>query len=64
MSDRITLTLDAPEPVLDAVRAHEAFVAGEVLATSVDYAPAPEPTLVGTVSDGHEVRVLVTPARR
>ena len=29
----------------------------------VDYAPAPEPTLVGTVSDGHEVRVLVTPAR-
>ncbi len=64
VSDRITLTLDAPEPVVDAVREHETFVAGEVLATSVDYAPAPEPTLVGTVSDGHEVRVLVTPATR
>ena len=36
VSDRITLTLDAPEPVVDAVREHETFVAGEVLATSVD----------------------------
>ena len=35
VSDRITLTLDAPEPVVDAVREHETFVAGEVLATSV-----------------------------
>ncbi|MCE0768553.1 isoleucine--tRNA ligase, partial [Pseudonocardia kujensis] len=33
VSDRIALTLDAPEPVLDAVRAHETFVTGEVLAT-------------------------------
>jgi isoleucyl-tRNA synthetase len=64
VSDRITLTLDAPEPVVDAVREHETFVAGEVLATSVEYAPALDPTLVGTVSDGHEVRVLVTPAAR
>jgi isoleucyl-tRNA synthetase len=60
VSDRITLTLDAPEPVVDAVSEHETFVAGEVLATSVSYGPVPEPTLVGTVSDGHEVRVLVT----
>ena len=35
VSDRIALTLDAPEPVLDAVRAHEAFLAGEVLASAV-----------------------------
>ena len=64
VSDRIALILDAPEPVVDAVREHETFVAGEVLATSVEYAPAPEPTLLGTVSDGHEVRVLVNPAHR
>jgi len=32
--------------------------------SSVAYAPAPEPTLLGTVSDGHEVRVLVSPAPR
>ena len=60
VSDRITLTLDAPAPVVDAVTEHETFVADEVLATSVAYAPVPEPTLVGAVSDGHEVRVLVT----
>jgi isoleucyl-tRNA synthetase len=61
VSDRVTLTLDAPEPVVDAVQEHETFVAGEVLATSVTYAPVPTPTLAGAVSDGHEVRVLVTP---
>lgn len=59
VSDRITLTLDAPESVLAAVRTHEAFVAGEVLATAVGYAAVPEPTLTGTVADGAEVRVLV-----
>src|SRR6185436_2074150 len=50
VSDRITLTLDAPEPVVDAVREHETFVAGEVLATSVAYVPVSEPTLAGAVS--------------
>jgi isoleucyl-tRNA synthetase len=50
VADRITLTLDGPQPVLDAARAHEAFVAGEVLAVSVTYAPIPEPTLRGTVA--------------
>ena len=59
VSDRITLTLQAPEPVVDAVSEHETFVAGEVLATSVVYGSVAEPTLVGTVSDGHEVRVRV-----
>ena len=37
VSDRIALELSGPEPVLDAVRAHEAFVAGEVLAVGVTY---------------------------
>ncbi|GAA2894732.1 isoleucine--tRNA ligase [Pseudonocardia halophobica] len=63
VSDRIALTLDAPEPVLDAVRAHEAFVACEVLATSVAYAELAEPTGTGGVSDpsgnNAEVRVAV-----
>ncbi len=64
VSDRVTLLIDAPAPVLDAVRAHEAFVAGEVLATAVGYQPVPDPTLVGSVAaaDGGaaEVRVLVS----
>jgi isoleucyl-tRNA synthetase len=59
VSDRIVLTVDGPEAVVAAVRAHEAFVAGEVLATSVAYAPVAEPTLVGAVADGLEVRVHV-----
>ncbi|MDN5916961.1 MAG: isoleucine--tRNA ligase [Pseudonocardia sp.] len=38
VSDRIVLTLSGPDAVLDAVRTHEAFVTGEVLAGSVTYA--------------------------
>ena len=62
VSDRITLTVDGPQPVLDAVRAHENFLAGEVLATAVRYAAVPAPTLVGSVAaagGSAEVRVLV-----
>ena len=66
VSDRITLTLDAPDSVRDAVRAHEAFVAGEVLATAVTYGPVAEPTSTGAVTtpDGTptQVGVLVTAA--
>jgi isoleucyl-tRNA synthetase len=35
VSDRITLTVVATEPWLDAVAAHEALIAGETLATSI-----------------------------
>ncbi|MEU7817405.1 isoleucine--tRNA ligase [Pseudonocardia sp. NPDC049154] len=65
VSDRIALTLDAPSPVLDAVRAHEAFVAGEVLATSVTYAELAEPTGTGGVSDpsGRNAEVKVAVAK-
>ena len=59
VSDRIALTLDAPAEVLDAVRAHQEFLAGEVLASSVSYAAVPEPTLVGGVTGGAQVRVQV-----
>jgi isoleucyl-tRNA synthetase len=64
VSDRIDLVLDGPEPVLEAVRTHEKFVSGEVLATSVSYAAVPEPTSTGSVtapdSAAAEVRVHVT----
>ncbi|WP_181781914.1 isoleucine--tRNA ligase [Pseudonocardia pini] len=66
VSDRIALTLDAPEPVLAAVKEHERFVTGEVLATSVAYAEVADPTGTGSVSDpagtSAEVRVQVTKA--
>ncbi|PWW62581.1 isoleucine--tRNA ligase [Actinokineospora spheciospongiae] len=58
VSDRIALTVDAPGEVLDAVRVHEAFVAGETLADSVAYALV-EGGSAGTVGDGVQVRVDV-----
>jgi isoleucyl-tRNA synthetase len=37
VEDRIDLTLGGDEELLAATRAHEAYVAGETLATSVTY---------------------------
>ena len=37
VEDRIALSLAGDDELLDAVRAHEEYVAGETLATSVDY---------------------------
>ncbi len=66
VSDRITLTLDAPDAVRSAVRVHEVFLAGEVLATAVTYRSVTDQTSAGAVTapDGTstQVRVLVTPA--
>jgi isoleucyl-tRNA synthetase len=59
VSDRITVTLDGPPEVLDAVRARQEFLAGEVLATAVAFGPVTDPTLVGAVTGGGQVRVLV-----
>ncbi len=59
VTDRITLTVEAPEAVLAAARAHEKFIAGEVLARRVDYRPAPN-GFAGTVGDGIDVLVAVT----
>jgi isoleucyl-tRNA synthetase len=65
VSDRIALVLEAPEAVGEAVRAHEAFVAGEVLATTVTYGQVGSPASQGavTAADGTstQVKVQVTP---
>jgi isoleucyl-tRNA synthetase len=60
VTDRIVLTVDAPESVIAAVREHQQFIAGEVLARRVDYAPAPE-GFAGVV--GGSVAVRVSAAR-
>ena len=61
VTDRIVLTIDAPLAVLAAAREHEQFIAGEVLARRVDYAPVPDgfAGVVGDVRDGVPVRVAV-----
>jgi isoleucyl-tRNA synthetase len=61
VSDRIALTLQVPAEVVDAVRTHEEFVAGETLADSVTYAEVPEGS-DGVVGDGVKVRVSVVRA--
>ncbi len=47
VTDRITLTLGGDAQLVEAVRAHEAYVAGETLATTVTYGdPGGEPVTV------------------
>jgi isoleucyl-tRNA synthetase len=61
VTDRIELTIDAlaaPEVVVAAAREHEEFIATEVLARRVDYAPVPD-GFGGVVGDGIEVRVAL-----
>ena len=59
ISDRIALALGGDDDLLAAARAHEPYVAGEVLATSVAYdaADAAEAKI-----DGRELRISVTRA--
>ncbi len=63
VSDRITLTLDLPAEVAEAVRPHETFIAGETLADEVGYASVAvgdgAPGFAGTVGDGAKVAVAV-----
>jgi isoleucyl-tRNA synthetase len=58
VTDRVVLTIDAPESVRAAAREHEQFIAGEVLARQVGYAPLPD-GFAGEVLDGVPVRVAV-----
>jgi isoleucyl-tRNA synthetase len=60
VSDRVRLVLAASDEVVAAVRAHEGFVASEVLATSVEFGPAPG-GFAGEVGDGETVSALVVP---
>ncbi|HEX2298850.1 MAG TPA: class I tRNA ligase family protein, partial [Pseudonocardiaceae bacterium] len=59
VSDRIEVTVDAPEEVLAAARRHEEFLAGEVLARRVRYGPLDD-GFGGVVGEGIAVRVAVT----
>ncbi|RJQ77980.1 isoleucine--tRNA ligase [Amycolatopsis panacis] len=61
VADRITLTVDAPEDVLSAARAHEKFIATETLTTSVSHGEVAG-GFEGTVGEGVPVRVAVAKA--
>jgi isoleucyl-tRNA synthetase len=63
VSDRIALTLGGDDALLEAARAHEGYVAGETLATSVaydgDFTRAPAASI-----DGRELRIGIERAAR
>jgi isoleucyl-tRNA synthetase len=61
VEDRIALVLGGDEELLGAARAHEAYVSGEVLATSVEYDGASLDAAPARI-DGRELRVAVSRA--
>ncbi|MFC3448888.1 isoleucine--tRNA ligase [Amycolatopsis speibonae] len=61
VADRISLTVDAPEDVVTAAKAHEGFIASETLATSVAYGDVADGS-AGTVGEGTKVTVAVAKA--
>jgi isoleucyl-tRNA synthetase len=63
VSDRIRLTIGADGDVADAVRAHQAFLAGETLAVDVAVLPGTDVDAPASpVGDGGTVRVIVAAA--
>jgi len=60
VTDRIQLTLGGDPELLDAARAHESYLSGETLATSVGYDDADRGT--ETTVDGRSLRISVTRA--
>jgi isoleucyl-tRNA synthetase len=60
VSDRISLELDGDDELIEAAREHESYIAGETLATSVDYGPdgAGETATI----EGRELRIAVSKA--
>jgi isoleucyl-tRNA synthetase len=61
VTDRIVLTMDAPRALVAAAREYEQFIAAEVLARQVRYAPVSD-GFTGLVGDGAEVRVALVRA--
>jgi isoleucyl-tRNA synthetase len=58
VSDRIRLTIDAPEPVVAAARTHEGLIRSETLALDVGYSGVND-GVGGKVGDGVDVRVEI-----
>ena len=58
VSDRIELRLGGDEELLEAAREHEAYIAGETLATEVHYDGA-GPDVISATIDGYELHIGV-----
>ena len=58
VTDRIVLTLDGDDSLLNAARTHQPYIAGETLAVQISY-DALDGSVAPVVIDGHELRVGV-----
>jgi isoleucyl-tRNA synthetase len=61
VADRITVTVEAPDEVTNAVAVHRDFVAGETLATEIEFGLAGEDAHTATVGDRTDIRIAVHP---
>jgi isoleucyl-tRNA synthetase len=61
VEDRIALALGGDEELLDATRAHEAYVTGETLATSIGYDGAGADAVTAEIEG---LRLLISVSRR
>jgi isoleucyl-tRNA synthetase len=59
ITDRISLGLDGDEELVAAARAHEPYVAGETLATSVRFGSGAADGAAAVKVGGRELRVAV-----
>ncbi|MFC4335813.1 isoleucine--tRNA ligase [Salininema proteolyticum] len=59
VTDRVSVVLDAPEPVRAAIEAHRDFVQGETLALQLEYGEPAGDATSGEAGDGDAVRVSV-----
>jgi isoleucyl-tRNA synthetase len=62
VSDRIRVTIDGAPPVLDAVAAHRAYIAGETLAVDIEVRSAPGETAAALDVDGHPASIVLAHA--
>ena len=62
VQDRIVLTLSGDAALLDAVRAHEPYVTGETLATSLDLGAADNVNGATATIDGHPLSISLARA--
>ncbi|MGH2841724.1 MAG: DUF5915 domain-containing protein, partial [Solirubrobacteraceae bacterium] len=64
VEDRIVLLLGGDDELLDAARAHEAYLVGEVLALEIAYDGANEQIADGEITqiEGRELRISVSRA--
>ncbi|MGI9602527.1 MAG: isoleucine--tRNA ligase, partial [Acidimicrobiales bacterium] len=62
VTDRITVALDAPDEVVEAVRTHQAYVAEQVLAERIEFGPSEGDSIHRAAVGGHSIGIGIRAA--